>query len=108
MKRYIFILFFFATLFPFAAHAGSELPYIAPSVPTSPQAAAFKMYGDVAVNPAMGVPDISIPLFNIEHHGYQLPLSLKYNPTPFHPGYNYDVFGHGWALSVSICISRSI
>ena len=76
MKRYIFILFFFATLFPFAAHAGSELPYIAPSVPTSPQAAAFKMYGDVAVNPAMGVPDISIPLFNIEHHGYQLPLSL--------------------------------
>lgn len=108
MKRYIFILFFFATLFPFAAHAGSELPYIAPSVPTSPQAAAFKMYGDVAVNPAMGVPDISIPLFNIEHHGYQLPLSLKYNPTPFHPGYNYDVFGRGWALSVSSCISRSI
>ncbi|MDE8697862.1 hypothetical protein PZH42_27850, partial [Bacteroides cellulosilyticus] len=30
------------------------------------------------------------------------------NPTPFHPGNNYDVFGHGWALSVSSCISRSI
>lgn len=108
MKQSIFILFFLAALFPFAAHAASELPYVTPSVPTSPQAAAFKMYGDVAVNPAMGVPDISIPLFDIEHHGYRLPLSLKYNPAPFHPGYNYDVFGHGWALSVSSCISRSI
>ena len=108
MKRLIFILSFFAALFPFTARAASTLPYVLLSVPTSPQAAAFKMYGDVAVNPAMGVPDISIPLFDIDHHGYRLPLSLKYNPAPFHPGYNYDVFGRGWALSISSCISRSI
>ena len=61
-------------------HAGSELPGHCPI----PQAAAF------GTNPAMGVPDISIPLFRFQHHGYQLPLSLKYNPTPFHPGYTYD------------------
>lgn len=108
MKRLIFILSFFAVLFPFTARAASTLPYVLLSVPTSPQAAAFKMYGDVAVNPVMGVPDISIPLFDIDHHGYRLPLSLKYNPAPFHPGYNYDVFGRGWALSISSCISRSI
>lgn len=108
MKRLIFILSFFAALFPFTARAASTPPYALLSVPTSPQAAAFKMYGDVAVNPAMGVPDISIPLFDIDHHGYRLPLSLKYNPVPFHPGYNYDVFGRGWALSISSCISRSI
>ena len=77
MKRLIFILSFFAALFPFTAHAASTAPYVPLSVPTSPQAAAFKMYGDVAVNPAMGVPDISIPLFDIDHHGYRLPLSLK-------------------------------
>lgn len=108
MKRLIFILSFFAALFPFTTRAASTLPYVTPSVPTSPQAAAFKMYGDVAVNPAMGVPDISIPLFDIDHYGYRLPLSLKYNSAPFHPGYNYDVFGRGWALSISSCISRSI
>ena len=77
MKRLIFILSFFAALFPFTAHAASTAPYVPLSVPTSPQAAAFKMYGDVAVNPAMGVPDISIPLFDIDHHGYRLPLSLN-------------------------------
>ena len=54
MKRLIFILSFFAALFPFTAHAASTAPYVPLSVPTSPQAAAFKMYGDVAVNPAMG------------------------------------------------------
>ena len=47
-------------------------------------------------------------LFEIEHHGYRLPLSLRYSPSPLTPGYNYDVFGRGWALSVSSCISRSI
>lgn len=108
MKRYTFILLFLAAFLPFTAHAKSQLSNFTISVPTSPQAAAFKMYGDVAVNPAMGVPDISIHLFDIVHHGFQLPLSLKYNPTPFHPGYNYDVFGRGWALSVSSCISRNI
>lgn len=42
MKRLIFILSFFAALFPFTAHAASTAPYVPLSVPTSPQAAAFK------------------------------------------------------------------
>ena len=61
MKRLIFILSFFAALFPFTAHAASTAPYVPLSVPTSPQAAAFKMYGDVAVNPAMGCPTYLFP-----------------------------------------------
>lgn len=111
MKRYLQILaalFLLWILSVQAAHAQQTQPYQAVSVPTSPQAEAFRRYGDVAVNPGTGVPDISIPLFEIEHHGYRLPLSLRYSPSPLTPGYNYDVFGRGWALSVSSCISRSI
>lgn len=111
MKRYLRLL----TSFLLAGYmsmpmvcAQEDLPYQVPSVPTSPQAEAFKRYGDVAVNPGTGVPDISIPLFEINHHGYRLPLVLRYSPSPVSPGYNYDVFGRGWALSVSSCISRSI
>lgn len=111
MKRYLRLL----TSFLLAGYmsmltvcAQEDLPYQVPSVPTSPQAEAFKRYGDVAVNPGTGVPDISIPLFEINHHGYRLPLALRYSPSPVSPGYNYDVFGRGWALSVSSCISRSI
>lgn len=78
------------------------------SVPTSPQAEAFKRYGEYSVNYSTGVPDISIPLYEIDHHGYKIPLSLQYYPQPLKPGYNYDVYGHGWGLSVNSSISRSI
>ena len=78
------------------------------SVPTSPQAEAFKMYGEYGVNYSTGVPDISFPLYEINHRGYKIPISLQYVAHPLKPGYNYDVFGLGWSLSVSACISRSI
>ncbi len=87
---------------------GQSLQSMIPSVPTSPQAEALKMYGDYAVNPSTGVPDISIPLYEMNHHGYKLPLALKYAAKPIRPGYNFDVFGFGWALSINGCVSRTI
>lgn len=56
----------------------------------------------------MGIPDISIPLYKIDHRGYKIPLILRYSPKPLKPGYNYDVFGNGWSLSANSCISRTI
>lgn len=50
-----------------------NIPIIAPSVPTSPQAQAFQRLGDFTVDNAYGIPDISIPLFEINHHGYKYP-----------------------------------
>lgn len=108
MKKNIILTFLFALLFSLVAYGQPDFPNNPLSVPTSPQAESFKQHGDIAVNPSTGIPDISISLFEINHHGYRLPLSLKYVPAPFRPGYNYDVFGRGWALSVSSCISRSI
>lgn len=81
---------------------------IIPSVPTSPQAESFKRLGEFAVNNSSGTPDISISLGEINHHGYKIPLDLRYIPTPVKPGYNYDVYGWGWNLSTSFCISRTI
>ncbi len=81
---------------------------VLPNIPTSPQAEAIAQHGNVHVNPSTGTPDISIPLFDIEHHGYTLPVKLSYVASPMKPGYNYDVYGHGWSLSVASCISRSI
>jgi YD repeat-containing protein len=81
---------------------------VLPNIPTSPQAEAIAQHGNIHVNPSTGTPDISIPLFDIEHHGYTLPVKLSYVASPMKPGYNYDVYGHGWSLSVASCISRSI
>ena len=81
---------------------------IIPSVPASPQATAFQRVGEYKVNNASGTPDISIPLYELDHHGYKIPITLRYLPTPLKHGYNYDVTGHGWTLNMGSCISRTI
>ncbi len=81
---------------------------IIPDTPPSPQAVAFNRLGDYQVNNNYGAPDISIPLFEIDFHGYKIPLSLHYEATPMKPGYNYDVTGLGWTLSGNSCVSRTI
>lgn len=87
---------------------GQALQPFAPHVPSSPQAEAFQRFGEYAINSSTGIPDISIPLYEINARGYKIPVTLRYNPQPIKPGYNYDVLGYGWALSVSGCISRTI
>lgn len=81
---------------------------LSPQITTSPQAEAFQKVGDYMVNNSSGIPDISIPLYEIDHCGYKIPLTLRYIATPLRPSYNYDVTGHGWTLSSGYCITRSI
>jgi len=81
---------------------------LTPDVPPSPQAVAFNRLGDYQVNNNYGAPDISIPLFEIDFHGYRIPLALHYEASPLKPGYNYDVTGLGWTLSGNSCVSRTI
>ena len=88
--------------------SGNSADIIIPSIPASPQATAFQRVGDYKVNNASGTPDISIPLYELDHHGYKIPITLRYLPTPLKHGYNYDVTGHGWALNLGYCISRTI
>lgn len=102
----------FATLLLFSLLAitskAQTMQSLAPSIPTSPQAASIKQHGDFEISYFTGVPDISIPLFELNHYGYKLPLALKYSPQPIKPGYNYDVFGQGWGFSINSCVSRTI
>ncbi len=81
---------------------------IKPDIPPSPQAIAFNRLGDYQLNNNYGMPDISIPLFEIDFHGYKIPLTLHYEASPLKPGYNYDVTGQGWTLSGNSCVSRTI
>jgi|GEM_PF-1826671 len=48
-------------------------------IPVPPNAAAFKIYGDIPVGHTTGVPDISIPIYEIDINGYKLPIVLRYH-----------------------------
>ncbi|MCQ2216696.1 MAG: RHS repeat protein [Bacteroidales bacterium] len=84
------------------------LPSMIPNIPTSPQASAFVRLGEYKAENAYGMPDISIPLFTADFHGYQIPFNLHYEARPLRPGYNYDVYGLGWTLSGNSCVARTI
>lgn len=90
------------------AQQAVSLPSLGNDIPTSPQAEAFKKLGEFSVDNAYGQPDITIPLWEIDQFGYKIPLVLRYQASPMKPGYNYDVYGLGWSLTGSSCVSRTI
>jgi YD repeat-containing protein len=60
----------------------AQKPYSLPQVtPKSPNVSGLQKYGDIPVSLSTGVPNISIPLTNIEVDGLSLPITLSYHNT---------------------------
>lgn len=106
MKLKLLVIF---TLSFLSAYSQSEdLPLsMIPNTPPSPQAQALNRLGEYRANPT-GMPEISIPIHTIEYYGYQIPLKLNYEASPIKCGYNYDVYGRGWSLAGTSCVSREL
>jgi YD repeat-containing protein len=86
-----FIIFFQCQL----AFSQAELPPV-----KDPRVEAFTIFGDIPVSHTTGVPDISIPLFNIESHGYTLPVTLRYHTALVKPPFDHTNVATGWILEV--------
>ena len=111
MKKKIHLLCSALTL-SLCMSTNAQEPVTAPTlgldIPTSPQAEAFKKLGEYKVDNAYGTPDIALPIWEVNLDGYKIPLVLRYMASPIKPGYNYDVYGLGWSLTGSSCVSRTI
>ena len=83
-----------------------ELPKV---IPPSPNAAAFHVYGNTAVNHYTGAPNIQIPIYTIKEGDLTLPIYLKYSA-----GNGVKVediaswVGLGWTLNTGGAVSRTI
>jgi hypothetical protein len=73
-----------------------------------PRVEAFTIFGDVPVSHTTGVPDISIPLFNIESHGYTLPVTLRYHTAMVKPPYDHTNVATGWIVEVGGTVVQNI
>ena len=76
--------------------------------PVSPNAASMSIYADYPVSYYTGVPDISVPLYEIDVDGYKLPISLSYHASGIEVSQEASWVGLGWTLNVGGNISRSI
>ncbi len=65
---------------------------------SSPQAAAFKRYGDVPVSLYTGVPDISIPLHTVKLKDMEVPIGLSYHAGGITVDQEATIVGLGWNL----------
>lgn len=74
----------------------------------SSNAASLGVYGSTSVSLFTGTPDISIPLYNIQCNGMDVPISLSYHPSNLkvdtHPGW----VGLGWTLQAGGQIVRKV
>ncbi|WP_026897958.1 DUF5977 domain-containing protein [Daejeonella oryzae] len=74
----------------------------------SPQASSIGKYGEIPVNLSSGLPNVDIPLMNINEGFLNLPISLSYNYSGFKPSDQPGIVGLGWALKAGGVITRIV
>lgn len=76
--------------------------------PVSPNAASLGIFGDIPVGYYTGVPDISIPIYEINLDGKVIPIKLSYHASGIKVSQESSSVGLGWALNAGGSIVREI
>jgi YD repeat-containing protein len=77
-------------------------------LPKSPNVAALGKFGDYSVNYFTGVPDISIPIFEVVSGELSVPITLSYHASGIKPSDVASWVGMEWSLSAGGNVSRSV
>lgn len=91
-------------LFGYVSKA-QELPQV---IPPSPTAASLGQYGEVPVSNYTGVPNISIPLYNIISGEIEIPITISYHASGIKVSQEASSSGLGWTLNAGGVITRSV
>lgn len=73
-----------------------------------PNAAALGKYADFPVSYFTGVPDISIPIYELKDGDADIPISLSYHASGVRVGEVASWVGLGWALNAGGVIVRTV
>lgn len=95
------------TVFLLVQHAlgQAELPKV---MPPSPEASSLGKFVDMPVGLYNGIPQISIPIFNIPINGKSIPISLSYHASGIKVNEIPSSVGLGWALNAGGVITRTV
>ncbi|NSL85330.1 hypothetical protein ECE50_000705 [Chitinophaga sp. Mgbs1] len=75
-------------------------------VPITPEAASLGKYDAVPVSLYTGIPNISIPIYEIDLNGFKLPISLSYHAGGIKIEDIASCVGQGWTLNAGGVINR--
>jgi YD repeat-containing protein len=77
-------------------------------LPQSPEAEAMTKYTLLPVNLSSGLPQISIPIYDLKTPGLDIPVSLSYNSSGFKPAEVASDVGQGWSVQGGGCVIRHV
>jgi hypothetical protein len=87
----------------------SQIEKITPKpAQNSPNAAAIQKYGDFNVNLYTGIPDISIPIFEIDAGPIKVPIVLTYHAGGIRYTDKASWAGLGWSIQAGGQVSRTV
>ena len=99
-------------LLPAIMLAMVHLPLIAQQtntvIPPSPDAAALGKYGNIPVSTYTGVPNINIPLHNVDYRDIHIPVDLSYHASGITVEEDASWVGLGWVLNCGGVITRTV
>jgi len=104
MNKKFILLFLFQGLF-LEAQDNKLTPEIFPPAPTSNSLMKFE---EVPVSYYTGVPDISIPIYNLKSKSLDIPVKLSYHLHNIKPKDRATEVGLGWSLIAGGSITRTI
>lgn len=107
MKRCLYLLLVLTALPGLAQN--SVIENLKPKLsPQSPNVAALGRYGEHPVSMYTGVPNISIPLFDIQAGSIKVPVSLSYHAGGHRVTDQASWVGLGWSLNAGGIITRNV
>lgn len=74
----------------------------------TPEIANLGVFGTIPVSHYTGIPDISVPLYDIKVGDYVLPLSARYHLASVKPDLQSGCLGMGWNLMAGGYITRTV
>ncbi len=109
MKKIIFIIFLLSVVCGYSVGQNSDEEAQIPQItPVSPNAASLGIFGAIPVGYYTGVPDISIPVYEINFEGKSIPIKLSYHASGIKVSQESSAVGLGWALNAGGCIIREM
>lgn len=77
-------------------------------MPASPDAAAIEKFGNIPVSYSTGIPNISVPLWDIKCGSISWPVSISYHAGGIRVDEVASGIGLGWALNAPGVITRNL
>lgn len=74
----------------------------------SPEASSLALYGSVPVSLYTGIPNISIPLYEVKTGSCSIPVSVSYHLASVKPDNQAGTLGMGWSLLAGGQITRTV